>query len=259
VFKIKVYEIPEAGRTNRGRAIVNLINLQAGEKVREFMPIADFEKNENFLLFATASGLVKRTALKDYRNVHRGGLIAINLKEGDTLIGVTWTTGDDHILLGTAGGMAIRFPESDARVMGRNAAGVKGIGLTTEDQVVGLVRMPANEEADLLTVTENGYGKRTATSDYLVQSEDGQQRPQSRGGKGRRDIATSQRNGQVVSLLRVTEQDDLMLITFKGMIVRIEAESVRQTGRGTQGVKLINLKQDDRLVGVARVAEDNGG
>jgi len=256
VFKIKVYEIPEAGRTNRGRAIVNLINLQQGEKVREFMPIADFEKNENFLLFSTASGLVKRTALKDYRNVHRGGLIAINLREGDTLIGVTWTTGEDHILLGTTSGMSIRFPESDARVMGRNAAGVKGIGLSQDDQVVGLVRVPAEEEAQLLTVTEHGYGKRTPTAEYLVQSEDGAQRSQSRGGKGRRDIATSSRNGRVVTLLRVNENDDLMLITYKGMIVRIEAESVRRTGRGTQGVKLINLKQDDRLVGVARVAEE---
>jgi DNA gyrase subunit A len=259
VFKIKVYEIPEAGRTNRGRAIVNLINLQEGEKVREFMPIADFEKNEYFLLFATASGLVKRTALKDYRNVHRGGLIAINLKEGDSLIGVTWTTGADHLILGTGSGMAIRFHENDARVMGRNAAGVKGIALSKDDQVVGLVRVPEGEEADLLTVTERGFGKRTATSDYLVQSEDGQTRPQNRGGKGRRDIATKQRNGQVVALLRVTEADDLMLITYGGMIVRIDAGSVRQTGRATQGVKLIDLKSDDRLVAVARVAEQDEG
>jgi DNA gyrase subunit A len=220
------------------------------------MPIADFEKNENFLLFSTASGLVKRTALKDYRNVHRGGLIAINLKEGDTLIGVTWTTGSDHILLGTSKGMSIRFPESDARVMGRNAAGVKGINLTQGDQVVGLVRVAEDDDADLLTVTQNGFGKRTPLHEYLVQSEDGAQRPQSRGGKGRRDIAASDRNGNVVSLLRVADDDDLMLITYKGMIVRIEAESVRRTGRGTQGVKLINLKQDDRLVGVARVADE---
>jgi DNA gyrase subunit A len=255
VFKMKVYEIPEASRTNRGRAIVNLINLQEGERVREFMPISDFEKNENFLLFATASGLVKRTALKDYRNVHRGGLNAINLKEDDSLIGVTWTTGADHIILGTKTGQAIRFPEGDARVMGRNASGVKGIGLTQGDQVVGLVRVPENEEADLLTVTENGYGKRTPTAEYLVQSEDGHRRPQSRGGKGRRDIATSQRNGQVVTLLRVTAENDLMLITQKGMIVRIEAGSIRQTGRGAQGVRLINLAKEDRLVGVARVAE----
>jgi len=255
VFRIKVYEIPEAGRTNRGRAIVNLINLQRGEKVREFMPIADFEKNEHFLLFSTASGLIKRTALKDYRNVHRGGLIAINLKEGDTLIGVTWTTGSDHLILGTKQGMSIRFHENDARVMGRNAAGVKGIGLSAGDQVVGLVRVPEHAEADLLTVTANGYGKRTPTEQYLVRSEDGEQRPQGRGGKGRRDIAADGRNGEVIGLLRVTDGDDLMLITYKGMIVRIEASSVRKTGRGTKGVKLINLKGGDRLVGVARVAD----
>ena len=154
--------------------------------------------------------------------------------------------------------MSIRFPESDARVMGRSAAGVKGIGLGDGDYVVGLVRVPEDAEADLLTVTERGYGKRTPTTDYLVQSEDGHRRPQSRGGKGRRDIATSQRNGPVVGLQRVTDEDDLMLITYKGMIVRIQAASVRRTGRATQGVKLMNLKQGDRLVAVARVAESDG-
>jgi DNA gyrase subunit A len=152
--------------------------------------------------------------------------------------------------------MSIRFPESGVRVMGRNAAGVKGIGLSQQDRVVGLVRVPAGEEANLLTVTDQGFGKRTPTEQYLVQSEDGERRPQNRGGKGRRDIATDNRNGKVVSLLRVTPGDDLMLITYNGMIVRIEADSVRQTGRGTKGVKLINLKRDDKLVAVARVADD---
>src|SRR5690606_31134690 len=126
-FKIKVYEIPEAPRTSRGRAIVNLINLQPNERVCEFMPIEDLEKGEHCLLFATASGLVKRTALKDYRNVNAAGIIAINLREGDSLIGVTETTGEDHVILGTRNGMAIRFHEDDARAMGRSATGVKGI------------------------------------------------------------------------------------------------------------------------------------
>jgi DNA gyrase subunit A len=256
VFKIKVYEIPEAPRTHRGRAIVNLINLQPGERICEFMPIADFERDEAFLLFATSDGLVKRTALKDYRNVNRSGIIALGLREGDSLIGVIWTSGNDHVLLGTQSGMSIRFDEGDARVMGRNASGVKGIDLAEGDHVVGLIRIPTGEEADLLTVTENGYGKRTSTTEYLVHSEDGQTRPQSRGGKGRRDIATTARNGKVVGLLRVTGDDDLMLITYNGMIVRIHAGTVRQTGRNTQGVKLINLTEDDRLVAVARVAEN---
>jgi DNA gyrase subunit A len=255
VFKIKVFAIPETARTTRGRAIVNLINLQTDERVCEFMPIEDFEKGEHFLLFTTAGGLVKRTALKDYRNVHSGGLIALHLREGDSLIGVTWTSGQDHIILGTSAGMSIRFNENDARVMGRNAAGVKGIDLAGADRVVALVKIPPNQETQLLTVTENGYGKRTDTVEYLVQSEGGETRAQSRGGKGRRDIVTNTRNGKVVGLLRVVPEDDLMLITVGGMIVRIHAGSVRQTARNTRGVRLINLAEDDKLVAVARIAE----
>jgi len=257
VFKIKVFEIPEANRTSRGRAIVNIVNLQPGERVREFMPISDFEKGELFLVFATANGLVKRSALRDYRNVNRSGLIAVNLKEGDRLIGVAWTGGSDHLILGTQSGMAIRFAEDDARVMGRNASGVKGIALGHGDEVVGMVKVPEGQEVDLLTVTENGYGKRTDTVEYLVHSEDGSQRPQGRGGKGRRDIVTSARNGKVVALKGVTDEDGLMLITQGGMIVRIAAETVRRTGRAAQGVRVINVAGDDKLIAVARVADDS--
>ncbi|MEM8738977.1 MAG: DNA gyrase subunit A [Planctomycetota bacterium] len=257
VFKLKVFNIPEAGRTSRGRAIVNMIKLQPGERVVEFMPIADFEKGEDFLLFATANGLVKRTALADYRNVHSGGLNAVNLRDGDALVGVKWVGEDDHLILGTATGMAIRFRADDARAMGRNASGVKGINLAEEDRVVGMVRVaPEHDAADLLTVTEHGYGKRTPLVEYLVQSEDGSTRPQSRGGKGRRDIQTTQRNGRVVAIRRITPDADLMLITGNGMIVRISAESVRQTGRATAGVRVINVADDDRLVGVARVKDE---
>ncbi|MBI1338156.1 MAG: DNA gyrase subunit A [Phycisphaera sp.] len=257
VFKIKVYEIPEAPRTSRGRAIVNLIDLREGERVCEFMPITDFEKSENFLVFATAKGIVKRTALKDYRNVNKSGIIALNLREDDSLIGVTWTTGEDHILLGTKSGMAIRFHEDDARAMGRNATGVKGIDLADDDEVVGLVRCLKDDKLDLLTVTSGGFGKRTPLDEYLVHSEDGSVRAQSRGGKGRRDMNTTDKNGDVVGLLAVTPDDDLMLISTGGMIVRIDAGDVRQTGRGTQGVIVINLKDDDTLAGVARIAEED--
>ncbi len=256
VFKIKVYQIPEGARTTKGRAIVNLINLQPSERVREFMPIADFEKSEDYLLFATANGLVKRSALKDYKNVHSGGLIAVNLRDGDALIGVICTGGNDHVILGTANGMAIRFNENDARVMGRNASGVKGIGLGHDDQVVGLVRVPDGVEADLLTVTEQGYGKRTPTDEYLVQPENGEPRPQSRGGKGRRDMKT--KNGRVVAIKRVAEEDDLMLITAAGMIVRINAAAVRQTRRDSQGVRVIKIVPGDKLVALARVKDTNG-
>ena len=257
VFKLKVFNIPEAGRTSRGRAIINMINLQAGERVVEFMPIADFEKGEDFLLFSTSNGLVKRTALADYRNVNSSGLIAVNLRDGDSLVGVKWIAENDHIVLGTASGMAIRFRADEARAMGRNASGVKGIDLADGDQVVGMVRVTdETADADLLTVTINGYGKRTPLHEYLVHSEDGSSRPQGRGGKGRRDIQTTDRNGRVVSLRRITEAEDLMLITSRGMIVRINAGTVRQTKRASSGVRVIRLASGDELVGVARVKDD---
>jgi DNA gyrase subunit A len=258
VFKIKVFEIPEARRTNRGRNIINLLELKAGERVCSFMPIRDFEREEAFLVFATANGVVKRTALKDYRNVNRSGLIAINLRKGDTLIGVHWTTGSNDVVLGTAGGMAIRFSEDDARAMGRNASGVKGIDLAKGDDVVGMVVCNDNDERDLLTVTANGYGKRTALDEYLVHLEDGSTRRQSRGGKGRRDIATNARNGKVVGLLTVEPGDGVMLISTGGMIVRIDALAVRHTGRAAQGVRVIKLKNNDTLGAFATVSDDNG-
>ena len=260
VFKLKVFNIPEAGRTQRGRAIVNLINLQAGERIVEFMPIADFEKGEDFLLFATSNGLVKRTALADYRNVHSGGLNAVNLRDGDSLVAVKWLGEDDHILLGTSAGMAIRFRADDARVMGRNASGVKGINLQGEDRVVGVIRIaPGMDDADLLTVTENGYGKRTPLSEYLVTFEDGTSRPQSRGGKGRRDIKTTTRNGPVAAIRRVSPADDVMLITANGMIVRMRSQDIRQTHRGSAGVRVIGVNSGDKVAGLARVKDETNG
>jgi DNA gyrase subunit A len=241
-------------RTSRGRALVNLLNLQPGERICEFMPIVDFEKGEDYLLFATANGLVKRSALADYRNVNSSGLIAVNLREGDALVGVIYSTGNDHVLLGTSTGMAIRFDENDVRVMGRNASGVKGISLAKGDRVVGVVKIGEGSECDLLTVTTAGYGKRTPTQEYLVQSESGETRVQGRGGKGRRDMNV--KDSQVVTLKCVSDADDLMLITHDGMIVRINAGTVRQTHRQSQGVRVINLGKDDKLVALARVAED---
>ncbi len=252
VFRKKVFQIPEMSRTAQGRAIVNLLELREDERVVAFLTIADFERSEDYLFFATSSGRVKRTSLKDFRNVNRSGIIAVNLNEDDRLIDVVYTTGNDHVLLSTARGMAIRFDENDARVMGRSAAGVKGIDLADDDELIGLVRVEAG--SDLLTVTEHGYGKRTPIDEYLVQSESGV-RPQSRGGKGRLDIRTSARNGRAVAVLAVREDDGLMFVTERGLIVRIAAESVRQTGRGTQGVRVVNLKEGDRLISVARVAE----
>ena len=253
VFKMKVYRIPEMSRTARGRAIVNLLELRDGERGVAFLNIEDFERAEDYLFFATAQGRVKRTALKDYRNVHKSGIIAINLNEGDRLIDVVHTSGQDDVLLATASGMSIRFGENDARVMGRSTAGVKGIDLKPGDEVVGLIRV--DEGASLLTVTSHGYGKRTALDDYLVRSEDGSTRPQSRGGKGRIDIQTTSRNGPVVTICCVRETDGLMFISAKGMIVRLPAASISQIGRNTQGVRLVNLKSGDRFIAAAPVVE----
>jgi DNA gyrase subunit A len=257
VFRLKVYQIPEMSRTARGRAIQNLLQLKEGETVVNFLTIEDFERSEDYLFFATASGKVKRTALKEYRNVNKAGIIAINLNDGDRLIGVIHTAGGDHVLLATRKGMAIRFDENDARVMGRAAAGVKGIDLAGGDTVIGFTR--ADDESDLLTVTENGYGKRTPMPEYLVQSEDGTTRAQGRGGKGRRDIQTKQRNGEAVAVESVRKEDGLMMISAGGMLVRIPAASIRQIGRNTMGVRLVNLKQGDRLIAVGRIAVDAEG
>ena len=254
VFKLKVWQVPEGTRTGKGRAIVNLLRLRDGEQVVACLPIDDFEKGENFLVFSTKLGKVKRTALIDYCNVNVAGINAINLREGDDLVGVVLTDGNHHILLATAGGMSIRFLESDARVMGRVAAGVKGIDLAPADHVVGLVRV--DDDADLLTVTENGYGKRTPMVEYLVKSEDGSTRAQSRGGKGRRDIRTEGRNGTVVTIRNVHDSDGMMLASESGMLVRIAADSISRIGRNTQGVRLVNLKEGDHVMAAAKIADE---
>ncbi len=256
VFRMKVYQIPEMSRTSKGRAIVNMLELRPDESICAFLPIRNFEQSEDFLLFATAQGKVKRTALQDYRNVNRSGIIALNLNDGDRLIAVVHTTGDDHVLLATATGMSIRFSEDDARVMGRAAAGVKGIELGDGDEVVGLIR--CEEGADLLTVTENGYGKRTDLAEYLVQSDDGSTRPQSRGGKGRIDIKTNDRNGRVVAVRCVRETDGVMFITSGGMLIRTACGNISRIGRNTQGVRVVRLKEDDRLIAAALVADSDG-
>ena len=254
VFRMKVWQIPEMSRTSRGRPIQNLIELRKGETVRFFLPVSDFEKSEDYLFFATASGKVKRTTLKDYRNVNRSGIIAIKLNDDDHLVGVVQTTGDSHVLLATSNGMAIRFNEDDARVMGRSTAGVKGIDIGASDKVVGLVRCDAGD--DLLTVTCNGYGKRTSLEDYLVRSEDGSTRPQGRGGKGRRDIRTSDRNGTVVTVKPVSDSDSVVFVTQHGQLIRTNVSEISRIGRNTQGVRVVRLRDDDSLIAMARVTSD---
>ena len=264
VFKIRVYELPELPRTSKGRPIVNFIDLKEGETVRAFLPVKNFEAGSTYLTFVSAQGIVKRTPLKDYRNVHKSGLIAVGLKEDDRLLDVLETTGNDDILLATAEGMSIRFDEQDVRVMGRPAAGVKGIELADGDEVIGAVRVPMRREGDetttidptlaLLTICENGYGKRTLLDEYRVAPENGPMRSQSRGGKGRVDINTSERNGRAVAALGVWTRDDVVVTSRGGMTVRMPVGEIRETGRGTQGVRIVKLEEGDKVVAAARVA-----
>lgn len=251
VFRLKVYQIPEATRTSKGRAIVNLLQLKEGENIVTFRNIKEFDSCQDNLVFATSMGRIKRTAVAEFRNVNRGGIHAIKLNKGDSLVGVIKTDGNCHVLMGTAQGMSIRFDENDARLMGRTAAGVRGINLAKDDEVVGAVL--AEDDADLMTMTENGFGKRTPMLEYLVHSEDGSTRAQSRGGKGRRDIKTGGRNGLVADLRAVRDNDSLMFITANGMLVRISTNDIRTIGRNTKGVRVVNLKKGDRLIAAARV------
>ena len=251
VFNLKVFHIPEATRTSKGRSLVNLLNFKDNEQVVTVRSIKDFENNQEFLVFATANGRVKRTAVAEYHNVNKGGIHAIRLNDGDALIDVIKTDGSGHILLATKYGMSIRFDENDVRPMGRTAAGVKGISLAKDDCVIGAVL--ATDDADLMTLTENGYGKRTPLVEYLIRSEDGSTRPQGRGGKGRRDIQTCDRNGLVAGIRAVRDGDSLMFITANGMLIRIAASDIRTIGRNTKGVKVVNLKDDDRLIAAAKI------
>lgn len=268
VFKIKVYELPEMPRTSKGRPIVNLIELKDGEKVRALLSVQNFEAGSTFLTFVSRQGIVKRTPLKDYRNVHTGGLIAVGLKDGDSVLDVLETSGEDDILLATAEGMAIRFFEDDVRLMGRPAAGVKGIELADTDEVIGTVAIPMKKDAEgdwvskeptlaLLTISEKGYGKRTLVDEYRVQPEVGKARSQSRGGKGRVDIDASERNGRSIAALGVRETDDVVVTTKSGMTVRMPVNQIRETGRGTQGVRVVTVDTGDTVGAAARVAAED--
>ena len=265
VFKLKVYELPELPRTSKGRPIVNFIELKPDEKVRAFLAVKNFEAGSNFLTFVSQQGIIKRTPLKDYRNVNKSGLIAVGLKDGDQVLDVLETSGNDDILLATAQGMSIRFDEQDARVMGRPAAGVKAIELAEGDEVIGTIRIPMKRNPDettttidptlaVLTISENGYGKRTLVDEYRVAPETGPMRSQSRGGKGRVDIDASERNGRSVAALGVKAEDDVVVTTKNGMTVRMPVAEIRETGRGTQGVRVAKLDDGDTVVAAAPVA-----
>ena len=252
-YWLKVYDVPSMSRQSKGRNIVNLLKL-GSQQVASIINVSSFEDGDDNtpqrqLVMATQNGIIKKTKLSAYGNPRTTGVIAINLDPNDDLIGVALTTGSDHIILGTRDGMTIRFDESQVRSMGRVSRGVIGIKLRSGDTVVGMVIV--EEKAALFTICENGYGKRTGLDNY---------RPQSRGGVGLKNIKTSERNGKVVALKAVKSQDDLMMITAQGMIIRTGLDQIRSIGRNTQGVRLINLKPGDKLVAAAKiVSEDANG
>lgn len=241
VYRLKAYEIPDLSRTAKGTPIINLIQIEKGEWINAIFPTREFT-SEHFLFFATAQGIVKKSLLSDYENIRKGGLIAINLKEDDELIGVKLTDGKQDIMLGTKFGQSIRFSESDVRTMGRGTTGVKGINLSRNDLVIGMDIV--DDEQDILIVTSKGYGKRTPAKEY---------RPQTRGGKGIKTLNVTQKNGTIVDLKVVTSDDELMIVTSNAMVIRLEMGNISTMGRYTQGVKLISLKDDVEVTTVARI------
>lgn len=282
VYWLKVYDLPQMGRDSRGRAVINLLNLAPEEKIMECVPVRDFNVEGHFLLMATRKGIVKKTPLEDYSRPKKGGIIAIKLREDDELVDVVVTKTGEQIVLSTSRGMAIRFQESDARPMGRNTSGVKGISLTKEDQVVGMV--VADPSATLLTLCENGYGKRTyfGAGEVLAPAADAEEgtetetpepppapeaegdssddhsssntyRTQRRGGKGVIDIKTTKRNGPVIGIVPVTDEDELLMMTARGKIQRVAAKEISIISRNTQGVRIMSLDEGDTVAAIVRV------
>ena len=245
VYWLKVYEIPEGGRATRGKAIVNLLNLSPNEKISAIMPVKEFT-DDRFIMMATRLGVVKKTPLLEYSHPRVGGIIAVNLDEEDKLITVALTDGKQDVLLASKHGKSIRFREEDARPMGRVTRGVRGMTLEDDDVVIGMEIVNDMTGSTLFTVTEHGFGKRTELSEY---------RRQSRGGKGVITIKTTERNGCVVDIKQVTDENDLMLITDQGKIIRMPVAGFSVIGRNTQGVRLMVTEESERIVAVARLAE----
>ncbi|WP_020620964.1 DNA gyrase subunit A [Paenibacillus daejeonensis] len=242
VYRLKAYEIPDLSRTARGTPIINLIQIEQGEMVNAVIPVPAFDA-DHYLFFATQQGIVKKTPLEDYANIRKVGLIAISLREDDDLIGVKLTDGKQEIIMGTAQGMSIRYPESDVRPMGRSATGVKGISLDEGDSVIAMdVIVP---DQCVLIVTSKGYGKRTPIPEY---------RTQSRGGKGIKTLNVTDKNGPIVALKVVENEEDLMIMTSSGTMIRTSMSGISTMGRNTQGVRLINIRDEDAVATVTRVA-----
>ena len=243
VYWLKVYQIPQAGRGAKGRPLINMLPLAAEERITAILPIRDFSE-DRFIFMATGNGTVKKTPLEQFSRPRNSGLIALELEQGNTLVGCALTDGHCDVLLTASSGKAARFKESDVRAMGRTARGVRGIRLPGGHRVISLI-IP-DEDGFVLSASENGFGKRTSTEDFPIKG---------RGAQGVIAMQTSERNGSLVAAVQVSDGDELMLISNLGTLVRTPADDVSLLGRNTQGVRLINLRGDEKLVGVERIVE----
>ena len=258
-FWMRVYEIPEGSKASKGRAIQNLISIEPDDKINAFICVEDLNDeafiNNHYVVMATKKGQIKKTVLEQYSRPRSNGINAITIKDGDELLSAALTTGDSHVMLAVKSGKAIRFEEDKTRPMGRNASGVRGIKLADDkDEVVGMVTVNNPKEETILVVSENGYGKRT-----FIDDEDGEQiyRITNRGGKGVKTITISEKTGSLVAMKSVTDDEDLMIIKKSGVAIRMSVNELRVMGRATQGVKLINLKDDDSIAAVAKIAKQD--
>jgi DNA gyrase subunit A len=246
MYWIKVYEVPQGSRTSRGKPIVNMFPLIENEKITVVLPIKQYDE-EHFVFMATAMGTVKKTALTDFSNPRKAGIIAVDLDEGDFLIGAAITDGQHDVMLFADSGKAVRFDENDVRPMGRQARGVRGMHLDDGQSVIAML-VAEDESQSVLTATENGYGKRTPITEYTRHG---------RGTKGMIAISTSERNGKVVAATLVRAPDEIMLITTGGVLIRTRVSEIREMGRATQGVTLINVDEGTKLTGLQRVLESD--
>jgi len=249
VFWIKVWEIPEGSKTSKGRAIQNVINIEMEDRVQAVINVPTLEDEDyiqnNFFVMCTEQGIIKKTALEAYSRPRKNGINAITIKEGDRLLNVRLTSGNDHVVIANSNGRAIHFKESDVRPMGRNASGVRGINLQSGERAVGMVCVSSEEPPHLLVVSENGYGKRSSLEDYRITK---------RGGKGVKTLNTTEKTGNLVAIQDVVDGDELMIINRSGIAIRMEVDSLRVMGRATQGVKLIRLNNDDAISAIAKIA-----
>ena len=248
VFSRKVYEIPEASRTAKGRNIVNIIPLPAGERICGVIPVPKENWENHYLLIGTEKGLIKRTVLSEYKNIRQSGIRGIKVLDGDNILSVRVTNGKKHVLICSSGGKSIRFSEEDCRPQGRVSQGVKGIAIDSDENVVGMEVI--EDRGAILSVSEKGYGKRTEASEFRIQS---------RGGKGIIAMKTTDKTGPIVQLKPVSEKEDIVIVTNTGQVIRIKVSDISLIGRNTQGVRLINLKVGEQVVSVEKIIEEDEG